>query len=164
MKRALRSTLYLVIPTLLTACATPPPTPVNYPAPTPPPVAAAPRPVPVTAPTPAPTPPPPPAVDVSANERALTTAIDAYDRGDYAQAVRLLTPLSSEGTLDADQQLRALKTLAFSQCSTNAVTACRGTFERAFRVDARFDLSAAERGHPIWGPQFARARKTVTGK
>ncbi len=163
MKRALRSTLSLLIPTLLAACATPPPTPVNYPAPTPPPVAVAPSP-PVPAAPSTPIAPPPPAVDVSANERALVTAIEAYDRGDYALAVRLLTPLSNESTLEAEQHLRALKTLAFSQCSTNAITACRGTFERAFRVDARFDLSAAERGHPIWGPQFVRARKTVTGK
>jgi hypothetical protein len=163
MKRALRSTLYLLIPTLLAACATPPPTPVNYPAPTPPPAPIAPRP-PVAAPAQPVTPPPAPSVDVSANERALVTAIEAYDRGDYSQAIRLLTPLSSESTLDSGQQLRALKTLAFSQCSTNAITACRGTFERAFRSDAKFDLSAAERGHPIWGPQFLRARKTVTGK
>ena len=161
MKRALRSSLYLVIPTLLAACATPPPTPVNYPAPTPPPVAVAPIP---PAPAPAPTPPPPPAVDVSANERALVAAVEAYDRGEYGQAVRLLTPLTNDATLDPEQHLRALKTLAFSQCSTNAITACRGTFERAFRADASFDLSAAERGHPIWGPQFIRARKAVTGK
>ncbi len=163
MKRALRSTLYLLIPTLLAACATPPPTPVNYPAPTPQPAPVAPRP-PAAAPAQPPAAAPAPAPDTSANERALATAIEAYDRGDYAQAIRLLTPLSSEGALDNDQQLRALKALAFSQCSTNAITACRGTFERAFRADAKFDLSAAERGHPIWGPQFLRARKTVTGK
>ena len=163
MKQALRSTFYLLIPTLLAACATPPPA-KNYPAPPPPPppVAVDPRP---TAPVPAPALTPlPPALDVSAYERALATAIEAYDRGDYALAVRLLTPLSNDSNLDADQQLRALKTLAFSQCSTNAVTACRGTFERAFRADSKFDLSAAERGHPTWGPQFLRARKTVTGK
>ncbi|MEO7252857.1 MAG: TssQ family T6SS-associated lipoprotein [Casimicrobium sp.] len=162
MKRTLRTTLALVIPTLLAACATtPPPPPVNYPAP-PPPVAVAPRPpAPVV---PAPTPPPPPAVDVSANETALSTAIEAYDRGDYALATRLLTPLSNDATLSVEQHLRALKTLAFSQCSTNAITACRGTFERAFRVDPTFDLSPAERGHPYWGPQFIRARKAVTGK
>ncbi len=162
MNQALRTTLSLLIPTVLAACATPPPTPVNYPAPTPPPpVAVAPTP---PVPAPAPTPPPPPAVDVSANEKALTTAIEAYDRGDYSLAVRLLTPLSNETTLEVEQHLRALKTLAFSQCSTNAITACRGTFERAFRVDPTFDLAPAERGHPYWGPQFLRARKAVTGK
>ena len=164
MKRILRSTLWLAIPVLLTACATPPPAPVNYPPPAAPPVAPRPQ-----ASVPTPSPPitpvaPPPAVDNSANERALATAVGAYDRGDYAQATRLLTPLVNDGALDAEQQLRALKTLAFSQCSTNAITLCRGTFERAFRADPRFELATAERGHPIWGPQFERARKTVLGK
>ncbi len=162
MKRTLRSTLWLAIPALLTACATPPPAPVSYPAPAAPPVSPRP-PTAVPAPLPAPVP-PPPAVDNSANERALATGIGAYDRGDYGLATRLLTPLVNDGTLDAEQQLRALKTLAFSQCSTNATTLCRQTFERAFRADPRFELAAAERGHPIWGPQFERARKAVVGK
>ncbi len=163
MKRTLRSTLWLAIPVLLTACATPPPAPVTYPAPAAPPVAPRP-PTAVPAPPPAPVPPPPPAVDNSANDRALAAGIGAYDRGDYGLATRLLTPLVNDGTLDAEQQLRALKTLAFSQCSTNAITLCRQTFERAFRADPRFELAAAERGHPIWGPQFERARKAVVGK
>ena len=164
MKTTMRSALGLLVPILLAGCATPPPAPVNYPAPVaPPPVA--PRPVPqVAAPPAAPVAPPSPVVDTSATDRALATAIAAYDRGDYAQAARLLAPLTTEGTLDPEQQLRALKTLAFSQCSTNAITACRQTFERAFRADPRFELATAERGHPTWGPQFERARKTVTGK
>ena len=166
MNLTLRSTLWILIPALLGACAAPPPKPVSYPAPaTPPPSAPRPvPPVPVPAPAPAPVAPPAPVVDISGNDRALATAVGAYDRGDYAQAIRLLTPLTNDGTLDSEQQLRALKTLAFSQCSTNAVTACRQTFERAFRADPRFELATAERGHPIWGPQFERARKAVTGK
>lgn len=163
MKRPLRLVLWLAVPALLTACATSPPPAVSYPAPVPPPVAPR-APTVVPAPPPAPVPIPPPVVDNSANDRALAAAIGAYDRGDYGQAVRLLTPLVNDGALDAEQQLRALKTLAFSQCSTNAITLCRGTFERAFRADPRFDLAAAERGHPIWGPQFERARRTVLGK
>ena len=163
MKPITRSALWLVMPMLLVACAAPPRAPVNYPAPASPPVAPAPAAPPVLI-APAPVPPPAAVVDISVADRALATAIAAYDRGDYAQATRLLIPLTNEGTLDAEQQLRALKTLAFSQCSTNSVTACRQTFERAFRADPRFELAAAERGHPIWGPQFDRARKTVTGK
>lgn len=164
MKTTIRSTLWLLMPIFLAGCATPPPAPVNYPAPVPaPPVA--PRPVPqVVAPPATPAAPPAPVVDTSATDRALATAVAAYDRGDYAQAARLLTPLTTDGALDPEQQLRALKTLAFSQCSTNAITACRQTFERAFKADLRFELAPAERGHPIWGPQFERARKTVTGK
>lgn len=164
MKPTRRSVLWLLMPILLAACATPPPAPVNYPAPVaPPPVAPSPVATVATSPA-APIAPPAPAVDTSVTDRALATGTAAYDRGDYAQATRLLTPLINDGTLDPEQQLRALKTLAFSQCSTNSVTACRQTFERAFRLDPRFALATAERGHPIWGPQFERARKAVTGK
>lgn len=165
MKRTIRSILWLLTPILLVACTTPPRAPVNYPAPIPPPPAAAQPPAPSPPPPPAePAPAPAPVIDTSANDRALATAFSAYDRGNYAQAVRLLTPLTTDSTLEAEQRLRALKTLAFAQCSTNALTACRQTFERAFRADPHFDLAAAERGHPIWGPQFDRARKAVTGR
>ena len=157
MKITIRPIHLAVLTLFVSACATPPPASVNYPAPAPkPPVAVTPPPA---APVPA-----APAVEVNANERLLVAAIEAYDRGEFPSAVRQLTPLVTDGSLDPSQLLRALKALAFSQCSTNALTACRQTFERAFKSDAKFDLATAERGHPIWGPLFLRARRTVLGK
>jgi hypothetical protein len=139
---------------------------VNYPSSVPVATApVAPPPAPAAAPTPAPQTASPPSLPAdSASERALTNAVAAYDRGDFGAATRLLLPITNDGSLDLAQQLRALKTLAFSQCSTGAVVACRQSFERAFRADSGFDLTTAERGHPIWGPQFERARKTVVGR
>lgn len=163
MKLTVRTTsLTLIISTLLSACASTPPATVNHPAPP----LASPSPLSVTPPTQPSTPPSAaaPTVDTAANERALVAGISAYDRGDFGNAIKMLAPLSTDGSLDPSQQLRALKTLAFSQCSTGAVTACRQTFERAFRADSNFDLAAAERGHPIWGPQFERARRTVLAR
>ena len=110
-----------------------------------------------------PPPAPPVAREPSASEKALTAALETFDRGDYPAAIRQLTPLSSDATLDKESQLRALRSLAFAQCLTRALVPCRQTFERAFRLDNRFDLAPAERGHPIWGPQFERARKAVLG-
>lgn len=164
MKSTIRPIHLALLAVFVAGCATPPP-PVSYPppAPRPPP----PAPVVIAAPV-APAPPPvapaAPAVDTSANERMLVAATDAYDRGEFASAVRQLTPLVSDGSLDSAQLLRALKTLAFSQCSTNAITACRQSFERALKADPSFDLLPAERGHPVWGAQFARAKRTVLGK
>lgn len=172
MKKILLSLPVALLAVMLSGCATPPPATVSYPAPTPrpPPVVAA-TPPPVVAVTPAPPVPTPvvvqPApiiVDTSANDRALQAAAESYDRGDFASAIRQLNPMVNDSSLDSAQLLRALKVLAFSQCSTNALTACRQTFERALKTDANFDLAAAERGHPIWGAQFARARRTVLGK
>ncbi len=88
-------------------------------------------------------------------------ALASYERGDYPAAMRQLTALTSDTTLDTANQLRALKTLAFAQCLTRAAVPCRQTFERAFRLDNKFDLAPAERGHPVWGPQFEQARKAV---
>ena len=168
MNITLRPIHLALVALFVSACATPPPAPVNYPAPAPrPPAAVAPPPV-APAPVPvapiAPVAPVAPAADINANERALVTAIEAYDRGEFPSAIRQLTAMVTDGTLDPAQLLRALKTLAFSQCSVNATTACRQTFERAFKADPTFDLAVAERGHPIWGPQFVRARRAVLGK
>jgi hypothetical protein len=162
MKIIVRPIHLAVLTLFVSACATPPPASVNYPAPSvKPPVAVASPPAPSALPA---APPVAPAVDINANERALVAAIEAYDRGEFPSAIRQLTPMVTDGSLDAGQLLRALKVLAFSQCSTNAVTACRQTFERALKADPTFDLAAAERGHPTWGPQFLRARRTVLGK
>ena len=170
MNRPFRLSLWFAQALLLSACAAPPPASVNYP----PPTVSASAPVPTVGTRPSVAVPSlapsaslaaaSPATDSAAADRALSAAIGAYDRGDYGLASRLLTPLVNDGSLDPEQQLRALKTLAFSQCSINALTLCRGTFERAFRADPRFDLAPAERGHPIWGPQFERARRVVLGK
>ena len=122
--------------------------------------AANPPPAAVVAPTPAP-PPEPVVVEPSPSERQLAAGQAAFDRGEYAAAIRLLQPLSKESTLDTAAQLHALKTLAFAQCLTNATKNCRDSFVQAFRLDAEFELAPAERGHPVWGPQFDRARRIV---
>ena len=171
MKRNIRPVHAAVLGLLVSACATPPPASVNYPAPAPPPpVVVTPPPVPAPAPPPAPVAqvapvaPAAPAVDVAAGERALLAATESYGRGEFASATRQLTALVNDGSLDSAQMLRALKVLAFSQCSTNALSACRQTFERALKADPNFDLANAERGHPVWGAQFTRARRAVLGK
>ena len=146
---------------LVAGCAAPPASnDAGYPQAAPPP--SSPRPA-ETKPQAPPPPAPPVAREPSASEKALAAALETFDRGDYQAAIRQLTPLSGDATLDKENQLRALRSLAFSQCLTRALVPCRQTFERAFRLDSRFDLAPAERGHPIWGPQFERARKAVLG-
>lgn len=144
----------------LAGCAAPAPAdsaaPVAVTAPPPPKVDPKPA---VTAPVAPPVVPKEP----SPSEKALTAAMATYDRGEYAAAIRQLSPLTTDSSLDQASQLQALKSLAFSECLSRKITACRKTFERAFRLDRQFDLAPAEKGHPVWGPQFERARKAVTG-
>jgi hypothetical protein len=142
----------------LSGCAAPPPkqeepkyTPPLFQTPAPP-------------PPPEPAPPPQPVVvpvEPSHSELSLAEAVGHFERGEYTMAMKKLTPLTTDPALDVPGQLKALKTLAFSQCLTRAVVSCRKTFERAFKLDPAFDLAAAEQGHPIWGKQFLNARKNL---
>ena len=112
--------------------------------------------------------PEPPAVVVpaepSASEKNLTIALVSYERGEYNLAMKQLSPLTTDTSLDKSGRIKAIKTLAFAQCLARAVVACRKSFEKAFQLDAQFDLAPAEQGHPVWGPQFERARKAMQVK
>jgi len=117
--------------------------PAHVPRPAPPPVAA---------PAPAPAP--------SADQIALREGVDLYNKGSYSEAIkRLNSPDIATGSKAS--QVTAAKYSAFSYCVTSRQTLCRQQFEKAFRLDPAFDLLPGERGHPLWGPMFARAKKTA---
>lgn len=117
--------------------------PAHVPRPAPPPVAA---------PAPAPGP--------SADQIALREGVDLYNKGSYSEAIkRLNSPDIATGSKAS--QVTAAKYSAFSYCVTSRQTLCRQQFEKAFRLDPAFDLLPGERGHPLWGPMFARAKKTA---
>ena len=118
------------------------------PAPKPAPAPAAPE---VHAPAPVDTP------EVVA-QQSVTAGVDAYNRGEYAGAIRRLTaPEVAAG--DKLLQLTALKYAAFSYCLTKRHTLCRQQFDKAFKLDPAFDLAPGEKGHPLWGPAFDQAKR-----
>jgi hypothetical protein len=49
--------------------------------------------------------------------------------------------------------------MAFSYCVTSRQTLCRQQFEKALKIDPAFDLAPGEKGHPLWGAVFDRAKK-----
>ena len=96
-------------------------------------------------------------------QEAVTAGVDAYNRGDYAGAVRRLTaPEVAVG--EKAVQLKALKYSAFSYCVTKRQAQCRQQFDKAFRLDPAFDLTPGEKGHPLWGPAFDLAKKASSQK
>jgi hypothetical protein len=45
---------------------------------------------------------------------------------------------------------------------TNRRTQCRKHFVDALKLDPEFALEATEKTHPVWGPEFERAKKQAT--
>lgn len=94
------------------------------------------------------------------DETALREGIALYHDGDFNGAIKRLSS-NDMNSGSVRNRVSALKYTAFSYCVTNRPTPCRQAFERAMRLDASFDLSPGEQGHPLWGPQFAKARQNV---
>lgn len=134
--------LTLLLPLLVTACAT-----------TPEPVAPPPAPAVVEAP------PPPQPADVSSPRGAqnLDQGLRAYDNGQYKAARKNLDSALADGLSKADQ-LTAHKTLAFVACASGQTRPCKEHFRRVLAIDPGFALSRTEAGHPVWGKAFREVK------
>jgi len=141
-----RLSLVLLIAFELSACQIPPPAP-----PPQPPVAQIPEPV--------------KSVDPAVvKEQQLQDAIQLYVDGKYDDAITALTPLSTAPELPMSSQVKALKYIAFSHCVQGRRKPCREYFDKALAVDPTFQLTEAEKGHPVWGKEFANARAALNSK
>jgi len=88
----------------------------------------------------------------------LAAGIAQYNSGDFDSAVKSLTGSLEHGMLSKTDQSRARKYLAFSHCVSNREAQCRDEFRKAFEINSDFSLTAAEDGHPIWGPIYRNVR------
>ena len=88
----------------------------------------------------------------------LATGVKLYDAGDYDNAVASLAASLEHGMLPKDEQARARKYLAFTYCITGRDALCRDEFRKAFEIYPGFALTAAEDGHPVWGPAYRDVR------
>ncbi|HEU4457530.1 MAG TPA: TssQ family T6SS-associated lipoprotein [Methylibium sp.] len=144
---------------VVAACApTLPPAPAAPPAP----IAPPPEPPP-PAPPPAPPPPPAPAPPIGvvelasrAGEQALLAGLRAYDDGQYVLAEQKLRAALKAGLAAPKDRAAAHKTLAFVYCTSDRLPRCEAAFRAARAADAKFALSKAEAGHPVWGPVYRR--------
>ena len=89
---------------------------------------------------------------------ALREGIALYDDGEFNAAIKRLNSGDMNGG-STRNRVNALKYTAFSYCVTGRPAPCRQAFERALRLDPGFDLAPGERGHPLWGPVFAKAKQ-----
>jgi tetratricopeptide (TPR) repeat protein len=88
----------------------------------------------------------------------LTAGVKLYEAGDYEAALKNLSGALDHGLLTKPEQATARKYLAFIHCVSNREAACRDEFRKAFEIHPDFSLSAAEDGHPIWGPVYRNVR------
>lgn len=94
----------------------------------------------------------------------LAEASRLYDNGDYDASMKNFLLALDSGTLAPTQQLVARKQMAFIHCVSNREADCREEFGKAFQLDAKFDLSPAESGHPIWGAVFRQVKNDIEAR
>ena len=110
---------------------------------------------------PAPKPAAPQITEESLRERAkdqLAQGQRQYDAGEYDPAAKSLAGALDHGLLSKPDQARARKLLAFIHCVAGREVLCRDEFRKAFEIYPEFALTAAEDGHPIWGPVYRNVR------
>ena len=83
----------------------------------------------------------------------LEEGVENYEEGNYRVAKRRLRFALEEG-LSRPDRVKAHKYLAFIACVSSQQLTCREEFAIALELDPKFELDAAEAGHPIWGPMF----------
>lgn len=90
---------------------------------------------------------------VQADANPFAVGLKQFDEGDYDASAKSLQTALDRG-LPPKDQVNAYKHLAFIHCANNRISACRDEFRKALTMDPRLELSAAESGHPVWGPVF----------
>jgi Tfp pilus assembly protein PilF len=88
---------------------------------------------------------------------ALHLGMQQFEDGGYVDAARTLQ-LALDMGLRPSERAEAYKYLAFIHCASGREASCRDEFRHAFAVDPDFELDAAERGHPVWGPVYASVK------
>ena len=99
-----------------------------------------------------------PLIPLAKAEQMLSGGMVKYDGGDYAAAHTMLEGALKEGLKAKADQVKAMKHMAFALCLQNKIAPCRAEFVKIYDVDAAFDLTPAEAGHPSWAKTFAAAK------
>jgi Tfp pilus assembly protein PilF len=99
--------------------------------------------------------------ETSKGSSVLSAGLREYENGDYAEAGRDLQTAVDLGLTDGERA-SAHKHLAFIHCASGRERLCREEFRRALALDPALELTAAEAGHPVWGPIFAQLKAAAS--
>lgn len=92
-----------------------------------------------------------------AGEQALAQGLKAYQSAQYAQAEAQLKLALKSGLATPADTAQAHKHLAFIYCTSRREALCATAFKAARAADAKFTLSKAEAGHPMWSQVYRKA-------
>jgi hypothetical protein len=95
----------------------------------------------------------------SAGAAALRDASIALERGEYGRAETKINESFKLGLSNTPDLVKGHKTQAFVYCVTARTAFCEKSFEAAFNIDRKFNLTATERQQPVWGPVFAKVQR-----
>ena len=101
---------------------------------------------------------------LSKAEQELRRGIRSYEEAEYEIAARQLQSALDRGLENRTDKANAYKYLAFVACASGRKRACHAEFRKALEADPKFELAAAEAGHPIWGPVFRSVKEEMGGK
>lgn len=87
-------------------------------------------------------------------EQKIEIGVKAYEAGNYVTASNAFESVLSTTSASRAQKVRAYKYMAFISCISSKEKSCRENFHNIFEINPDFNLSAAEVGHPTWGPIF----------
>lgn len=93
------------------------------------------------------------------SEQLLADGMAKYDAGEFDTAYKILQSSLKEGLEKKEDQLKAVKHSAFCLCLAEKWGQCRIEFMKLFDIDATFDLTPAEAGHPSWTRTYAGAKQ-----
>ena len=99
-----------------------------------------------------------PLIPLGKAEQMLSDGMVKYDSGEFPAAHKLLEASLKEGLKEKQDQVKAMKYLAFTLCLQDHFRDCRNEFIKIYEVDPNFDLTPAEAGHPSWTKTFASAK------
>jgi len=87
-------------------------------------------------------------------EQELSAGLKSYEDGNYVQAQKQIQNALNSGLAFKSDRISAHKYLAFIHCVSDRKKQCRASFKEALEFNPDLQLSAAESGHPLWGPVF----------
>lgn len=95
-------------------------------------------------------------------EQKLEIAVKEYEEGNYVSSMKGLEAVLANKSASRAQKIRANKYMAFISCISSREKSCREYFKNILEISPDFNLSAAEAGHPIWGPVFQSVKSKMS--